>query len=241
MGYSIDDVILTAKNEVGYLEKQSGNIAFLNDKKANAGKNNYTKYGLQRGCQGQPWCDAFVDWCFISTYGEQVAKELLCGFSNYTPTSAGFFKKNGLWTTMKPQRGDIIFFKNAVRINHTGIVYEVDQHRIYTIEGNTSSGPMVIANGGAVCMKEYNPTNSRIAGYGRPNYTMTKYPTVYRGCYGPHVLKMQQLLNKGFPYNKIAEDSDFGPASLNKLVEVQSLMGIEHDGICGPKTWSHLV
>ncbi|MDR2025401.1 MAG: hypothetical protein LBQ71_19650, partial [Hungatella sp.] len=39
--------------------------------------------------------------------------------------------------------------------------------KVYTIEGNTSSGAEVIANGGAVCLKEYALINSRIDGYGR--------------------------------------------------------------------------
>ena len=42
MGYSVDKLIQTAANEIGYLEKASN--AELDSKTANAGKNNYTKY-----------------------------------------------------------------------------------------------------------------------------------------------------------------------------------------------------
>jgi glucan-binding YG repeat protein len=47
---------------------------------------------------------------------------------------------------------------------------------VYTIEGNTSSGSEVIANGGAVCQKEYALTNSRIDGYGRPDWSLVEQP-----------------------------------------------------------------
>ena len=71
-----------------------------------------------------------------------------------------------------PKVGDVIFFKNNIRICHTGLVYKVDGNRVYTIEGNTSSETGVIRNGGAVAYKCYDLSNSRIAGYGRPNYTL---------------------------------------------------------------------
>ena len=90
-------------------------------------------------------------------------------FSGYTPTSAGYFKNKGQWHTT-PKVGDIIFFKNSVRICHTGIVIMVSGDKVYTIEGNTSDGVEVIPNGGAVCAKSYKLNNSSIAGYGRPAY-----------------------------------------------------------------------
>ena len=46
-----------------------------------------------------------------------------------------------------------------------------------TIEGNTSSGSEVIANGGAVCQKEYSLNNSRIDGYGRPDWSLVEAPS----------------------------------------------------------------
>lgn len=98
------------------------------------------------GCNGQPWCDAFIDDCFVKAYGREKAKELLGGFSNYTPTSAQYFKNMGRWHTSNPRIGDQIF-KNNVRIYHTGLVYKVDSSRVYTIEGNTSGANGVIANG----------------------------------------------------------------------------------------------
>ena len=167
---SIDKLLNVAKNEIGYLEKRSNSQ--LDSRTANAGSNNYTKYArdLYPSLQGQPWCDMFVDWCFVQAFGRVAAQQLLGGgFSAYTPTSAQYYKTKGQYHKDSPQPGDQIFFKNSQRICHTGIVYEVTMTKVRTIEGNTSDSSEVIANGGAVCCKEYSLDNSRIDGYGRPD------------------------------------------------------------------------
>lgn len=173
----VDKLLNVARNEIGYLEKKSNDS--LDDKTANAGKNNYTKYArdLYPALQGQPWCDMFVDWSFVAAFGKATAQQLLGGgYSAYTPTSAQYYKDRGQWYTDKPQAGDQIFFKNSVRIHHTGLVEMVCGGRVHTIEGNTSSGSEVIANGGAVCRKSYALTDSRIAGYGRPDWSLVETP-----------------------------------------------------------------
>lgn len=171
---TVDKVIKVAKSQVGYLEKKSNKD--LDSFTKNAGDNNYTIYAEEykkfagSNYQGQAWCDMYVDAIFVRAYGVEDAKRLLNGFSAYTPTSASYFQKIKQWFTNKPQIGDVIFFKNTERINHTGLVVNVTATRVYTIEGNTSDGSAVIENGGAVCEKNYLLTNSRIAGYGRPKY-----------------------------------------------------------------------
>lgn len=169
MTMTCDKVINIALQEVGYLEKKSNKD--LDNKTANAGSANYTKYGRDMGCNGYAWCDAYVDWCFVKAYGKESAKRLLGGFSNYTPTSAGYFKKMNRYYEV-PQKGDIIFFKNAERICHTGLVTRVSNGTVYTIEGNTSKGSSVIRNGGGVYQKQYSISNPRIDGYGRPDYSI---------------------------------------------------------------------
>ncbi len=170
---AVDKLLTIAKAEVGYLEKKSNSN--LDSKTGNAGENNYTKYArdIYPSLQGQAWCDMFVDWCFVQAFGTVVAKQLLGGgFSAYTPTSAQYFKNKGQYHKSEPKAGDQIFFKNSSRICHTGIVTKVSGGKVYTIEGNTSSGTAVIANGGAVCEKSYDLNNSRIDGYGRPDWTL---------------------------------------------------------------------
>lgn len=179
---TVKDLIALAEAEVGYLEKKSD--AQLDDKIANAGDKNFTKYSRDLVnligspyAQGVSWCDIFIDYLMIKTFGKDKAKELLGGWSAYTPTSAQYYKDMKRWYTLNPQVGDQIFFKNSTRICHTGLVYKVDANKVYTIEGNTSSASGVVANGGAVAKKSYPLNYAKIAGYGRPNYPADTTPT----------------------------------------------------------------
>ena len=180
-----NDVIRVAVAEEGYLEKKS--LAMLDDKTANAGTNNYTKYARDVArltginAQGQPWCAIYVIWCFIQAFGLTAAKSLLGGgLSAWTPTFANNFKVVRRWYK-SPKAGDVIFFKNALRINHVGIVTRVDSKYVYTVEGNTSGASTVVANGGGVHQKKYALNLARIAGYGRPAYDESIQPNTGGG------------------------------------------------------------
>lgn len=56
-----EELIEVARKEIGYLEKASN--ARLDEKTANAGMSNYTKYGDWYGGNGNYWCQQFVSWC----------------------------------------------------------------------------------------------------------------------------------------------------------------------------------
>lgn len=185
---AIDKLIATATAEIGYLEKASNSL--LDDKTANAGSNNYTKYARDLDAlgivynsrkNGYAWCDIFVDWCFIQTFGLETAMKLLCqaysGLGAGCTSSAKYYKDNGQFHTSNPQPGDQIFFTNdgGKTSNHTGLVVKVDSSRVYTIEGNTSSATGVVANGGSVRNKSYSLHNSKIYGYGRPDWTLVQH------------------------------------------------------------------
>lgn len=172
-----EKLIQTALQEVGYLEKRSNSQ--LDSKTANAGSSNYTKYArdLYPSLQAQPWCDMFVDWCFVQAFGQVPARQLVGGgFSAYTPTSAQYYKNLGRYVKSDPQPGDQIFFRNSQRIYHTGIVEKAEAGKVYTIEGNTSAGKKIIYNGGEVCRKEYTLGNTGIDGYGRPDWSLVESP-----------------------------------------------------------------
>ena len=163
----IKKLISTASAEIGYMEKASNKN--LDDKTANAGKGNYTKYARDLVkligspyAQGASWCDMFVDWCFIHTFGKDNAKKMLGGWSAYTPTSADLYKKAKRFY-QSPAVGDQIFFKNSERINHTGIVVNVTGTTVYTIEGNSSN---------MVQSRSYSLKDKSISGYGRPNWSI---------------------------------------------------------------------
>jgi hypothetical protein len=177
----IKQLINIALAEVGYQEKK--NNSSLDNKTTNVGNKNYTKYARDMMkynagiyVNGYAWCDTFVDWCFMKAFGADKAKELLGGWSAYTPTSAGYYKQRGLWHKSNPIPGDQIFFYNSSlkEICHTGLVYKVDNKYVYTIEGNTSSSQGVVDNGGCVAKKQYLINYNRIAGFGRPRYPQEK-------------------------------------------------------------------
>lgn len=163
----IKKLISTASAEIGYMEKASNKN--LDSKTANAGKGNYTKYARDLVnligspySQGAAWCDMFVDWCFIQTFGKENAKKMLGGWSAYTPASADLYKKAKRFY-QSPAVGDQIFFKNSERINHTGIVVNVSDTTVYTIEGNYSN---------KVQNRSYSLKDKSIVGYGKPNWSV---------------------------------------------------------------------
>ncbi len=174
-------VTTLALSEVGYLEKASA--ASLDDKTANAGDANITKYardldkvGFYNGKkQGIAWCDVFVDWCFYKAYGLSAALKLTfqplgkrnCGAG--CKYSRQYYEQKGRFFS-SPQVGDQIFFGTHGSETHTGLVYKVDGSRVYTVEGNTSGANGVVANGGGVCKKSYSLSYERIVGYGRPDF-----------------------------------------------------------------------
>lgn len=179
---AVDKVLDLALAEVGYLEKASN--AQLDDKTANAGKSNYTKYARDLdmvGCifngkkNGHEWCCVFAIWPFVEAFGAALAMKLL-GLPQKSSAAgvkslAGYFKAAGRFFAV-PEPGDFIFFftKDLTGWAHTGLVERVEAGRVYTIEGNTSGASGVVANGGGVARKSYPLTYNRIAGYGRPNW-----------------------------------------------------------------------
>ena len=185
-----EKVIEIALADVGYLEKKSNSQ--LDDKTANAGDKNYTKFAkivddipsfYNTKKQGVAWCDIWYDTLHIRAFGAEAAKKLLCqpdkssGAGCYY--SAQYYKARKQFHTKNPKPGDQIFFWNAKKasVAHTGLVYKVDNSYVYTIEGNTSSASGVVANGGGVFTKKYLLTYNRIYGYGRPAYDSVTYET----------------------------------------------------------------
>lgn len=173
MDKAIEKVILIAKNEIGYLEKK--NNSQLDSKTANAGENNYTKYwrDIKPDYQGEPWCAAFVSWCMMKAFGLDTAKKLLKHWPYvYCPAMADLFTLNS-----NPKIGDIVIFYRNGTFTHTGIVIKVSGDRFWTVEGNTSGGSTIIANGGGVCQKSYYNSNLPGTKFCTPNYSLVKNTT----------------------------------------------------------------
>lgn len=173
-------VINVARREIGYLEKQTN--AQLDDKTANAGYRNWTKYARDLDKlgvynfpkNGYDWCDIFVDWCFYKAYGVNNMVKMIFqpkgGLGAGCTYSMGYYR-NHKRLYKNPMPGDQIFFSNDgwATSYHTGIVEKVEGNRVYTIEGNTSNASGVVSNGGGVARKSY-PISYGM--YGRPDFSI---------------------------------------------------------------------
>lgn len=172
---AVQRVLTIARQELGYHEKASN--AQMDDKTANAGAANYTKYArdLDRignyyngPKQGFAWCDVFVDWCFVAAFGPVLGREIIfqpagsagagCSFS------LSYYQQAGHFHPGNPQPGDQIFFTYSPNeVSHTGIVEAVNGSTINTIEGNSSD---------AVVRRTYTLGASSIVGFGTPAWEL---------------------------------------------------------------------
>lgn len=242
---AINAVINIALAEVGYLEKATN--ANLDDKTSNAGSNNYTKYwrDIYPAYQGQPWCACFVTWVFVIAFGKAMAQKLLKHYPYvYCPTMADLFTLNA-----NPKVGDIVIFKHNGVFTHTGIVIKVSGDQFWTVEGNTSGGSTIIANGGGVCKKTYFNSNLPGTKFITPDYSKVQEiknegndtPSISAssilkmGSNGSAVKTLQKNLNTLIKA-KLTVDGEFGTATYNAVIKFQTKYKLTADGIVGENT-----
>lgn len=160
---SLSKVISVARGELGVTENPPGSnrVKYWDD------------YGA--GWQGQPWCLAFLWWCF------QRAGEGSAFFGGAKTASCGtllrWYKEQGLTVPVEDVRvGDIVIlnFSGTKDTQHCGLVTIVDRVavtrkllQVQTIEGNTSVNGSQ-DNGGMVAEKTRYP--SQIVAVCRPQY-----------------------------------------------------------------------
>lgn len=132
--------------------------------KPNGEYDNDTKFGRWYGNNGEPWCATFVSWVW---YHAGLSTKLLLKYQGCT-AGMEWCKEQGIFKTKEeytPTTGDIVFFQSSSVYNgvssHTGIVAHCDGEYIYTIEGNRSN---------RVDVWRIKVDNTRIIGYGIPNY-----------------------------------------------------------------------
>lgn len=261
---TVAGLIALAKGEVGYLEKATNSN--LDSKTGNAGSNNYTKYardmdaisGFYNGKkQGYAWCDVFVDWLFVKTFGVAEAKRLLCQPDNSLGAgcyySRDYYKAKGQLYD-QPKVGDQVFFGTS----HTGLVTKVSGSTFWTVEGNTSSATGVVANGGGVFEKSYTVKSSYK--FGRPAYTEDETDEITttttstdktvsvsvrqlsKGMTGNDVKALQAaLIALGFSCGSAGADGDFGSGTDTALRKFQTKYSLGADGIAGVKTWTKIL
>lgn len=145
-GSGINKLIAVAKYELG--------LAFKEDN-----SNNITPYGQWYGLNGNSWCAMFVSWCATQA---GIVGTVIPRYS-YCPSGVNWYRNNKRYHSRGsgyiPKIGDAIFFYSVTsgRVAHTGIVTDVDNTFVYTIEGNTSDG---------VYSRVYNRESTYIDGYG---------------------------------------------------------------------------
>ena len=154
---SLSKVIEIARAELGVTENPAGS--------------NRVKYwtDFDPAFQGQPWCAAFLWWCF------REAGESAAFFGGAKTASCGvllrWYKEQGLTVPVEQvQPGDIVIlnFHGTKDTEHCGLVVDVDSRYITTIEGNTSPSDGSQSNGGMVCEKRRYAT--QVVAVCRPKY-----------------------------------------------------------------------
>ena len=246
---------LWAESQIGYHE----------------GADNWQKYAesaeLQRMYgwkpQNEPWCDVFVDEAFISCFGLDAACAMtyqrMGEGSALCRQSAQYYKDAGAWSN-RPEVGDQVFFYASGDINHTGIVVRVVGGSIVTVEGNSSD---------QVAERCYSAGDSKIAGFGRPNwaavegkdvptptnepiandtpekaeprYYELRFPYLQNGDTGDSVWVVQTLLQARNIYcGPWGADGDFGGGTEKAVKDFQRRYNLAVDGIVGPETGASL-
>lgn len=225
-----EKVIEIAKKYVGVTEypQNSNNVIF-----------NTKFYGREVSGANYPWCCAFI-WYIHNEAGVDIKKTASC------VELGTWFKNNGKFKTSAPKVGDIVFFKfsgSSRWTNHVGIVVEVGNGYIKTIEGNTSSDEKGSQSNGGMVAERKRKLNSTIVGFGYfepiENTPSTIYPTIKIGSRGASVKTLQTLLNSNGA--NLTVDGIFGQLTKIAVLSFQGEKGLTKDGIVGKLTWAKLL
>ena len=119
---------------------------------------------------------------------------------------------------------------------------------MYTIEGNTSSEPGVVDNGGCVRKKKYLIGYDKIVGYGRPEYdeevikVKVSLSVLKKGSKGEEVKTLQRLLMAlGYSLEHYGADGSFGGVTERAVKAFQTDKNIAIDGSVGKETWGKIL
>lgn len=142
----------------------------------NEGDGSHYKFGKSSGLSASdPWCAAFVHYVFKEANGGKEAMEG-CTNVNYCPSIENWAEKNGIKASRSEAKegpdsevkpGDAIIFDwdNDGTADHIGMVTEIKDGKVYTIEGNSSN---------KVSARSYDLNSSDIKSYVKMNKKMDK-------------------------------------------------------------------
>lgn len=172
---------------------------------------------------GYDWCDCFADYPFFYLFGKEAAVKMLnqplsgCGAG--CPWSADFFEAVGRFDH-NPEVCAQIFFGNPDDEYHVGLVEGYDDDCVYTIEGNT--GYAEGYSGGAVMRRTYARNDSRISGYGHPDWSVVGGSS---GSMGNNTPSNPRNNRDG---GKLEID---GIGGWNTTIDMQHALGTYEDGV----------
>lgn len=154
-GIWADDVLAVAKSQLGYRESTDNYIV----EEDGTTMKGYTRYGAWYGDSYGDWCAMFISFCL--NYAEVPRNEVPidCNCQNWIQTLSNWGMYFDASSDYQPEPGDLIFFsikKNGTS-DHVGLVAEVNEYTIKTIEGNS---------GNQVEYNTYEINDERILGYG---------------------------------------------------------------------------
>ena len=183
-----EEIIAVAAKEIGYKEYQGNN----------------NKFGVWYGMNNQPWCAMFVSWCAdqVGVLGNN-NKSGIIPRTAWVPdyltyySSKGLYKAKGSYT---PKGGDIIIYGSN---SHVGLVEQVSNGKVITIEGNTSANGNS-SNGDGVYRRTRSLNDSWIKGYCVPEYE-----------------EEEEVMR----YQKLSEIPSWGKATVDKLIKQGIIQG----------------
>lgn len=115
--------------------------------------------------EGYAWCAAWLKFRYIQAANKlkENLSEAFLKLNGYTPSWKEYAVKNNIWITLeeaiknpnivKPGYGIFYYSESKERIYHCGIVIRSNKYGVITIEGNTSPGPGIEADGDGVFLK----------------------------------------------------------------------------------------
>ena len=184
------------------------------------------------------WCQLFINWLFTDTENDT--------HSASCTQSVNKWIEKGRFDNV-PCIGDIVYFKGLDDIDgdydHVGIVTNVSNGKIYTIEGNTAGENWRISKVGEY---SYHINRDIIGGYAHPVYddvTSTKYGEystvlVNKQLFAVEIL--QRMLNKVDDASLIC-DGYYGTLTEKAVKHYQSSHDLVIDGIAGKNTINSLI
>lgn len=234
---AVNKLLDTARAELNYHEGYDNYIKYA--------QGNWDNQFYGWDLQNQPWCDVFVDWCFCQTFGLQTGAAMtyqtVGSGSALCSASASYYEKNNAFYNY-PQPGDQVFFFSNGAINHTGLVESVagsgaNWTSFTTIEGNSSD---------QVARRTYNHGNNKVAGFGRPKWSLVAQGGTIQSMPVQQVITTQKVPQKYQPHTydikiNLLKKGDYGP-QVNSMQSLLNAKGFKCkvDGKFGDDTFKAL-